>query len=165
MTLRFATRILILPLIALLHSVVLLGNATMKEGYVDPPQQNGPNSRATAGCAITMLSDTEGVDFNSYLRDAYLSVKKRWFSNMPTSVEKGQQGTNTVEFRVLQGGTIPKDSIKMTVRSEKSDFDAASVEGIQEAAPLGHLPEKFSKPFIMLRFTFYYNLSVPKNPQ
>lgn len=165
MTLRFATRILFLLVIALLHSFVFLGNATIKDGYANPPQQNGPNSRATAGCAITMLSDTEGVDFNSYLRDAYLSVKGRWFANMPPSVEKGQQGTNTVEFRVLQDGTVPKDSIKMTMRSEKSDFDAASVEGIQEAAPLGHLPEKFSKPFILLRFTFYYNLPVPKNPQ
>jgi hypothetical protein len=53
----------------------------------------------------------------------------------------------------------------MTMRSEKSDFGAASVEGIQEAVPLGHLPEKFSKPFILLRFTFYNNLPVPKNPQ
>ena len=43
--------------------------------------------------------------------------------------------------------------------------DAASVEGIQEAAPLAHVPENFSKPFIVLRFTFYYNLKVPKNSQ
>jgi outer membrane biosynthesis protein TonB len=163
MTLQFAKRIRILLVIALLHSVVLFGNATIRNGYINPPQQNAPASRA--GCAITMLSDTEGVDFNSYLRDAYLSVKKRWFANMPPSVEKGQQGTNTVEFRVLQDGTVPKDSLKMTVWSEKSDFDAASVEGIQEGAPFGHLPEKFSKPFIVLRFTFYYNLPVPKNPQ
>jgi TonB family protein len=165
MTLQFMKRIRILLVIALLHSVVLFGNATIMNGSINPPQQNAPASRATAGCAIIMLSDTEGVDFNFYLRDVYLSVKKRWFANMPPSVEKGQQGTNTVEFRVLRDGTVPRDSLKMTVRSEKSDFDAASIEGIQEAAPFGHLPEKFSKPSIVLRFTFYYNLSVPKNPQ
>jgi len=165
MTLRFVTRILILQVIVLPQSFVPLGNAAIKNGYVNPLEQNAPASRATAGCTIAILSDTEGVNFNSYLRDAYFSVKKRWFANMPSSVEKGQQGTNTVEFRVLQDGTVPKNSIKMTARSEKSDFDAASIEGIQEASPLNHLPEKFSKPFIVLRFTFYYNLPVPKNPQ
>jgi len=165
MTLRFVTRIRILLVIALLHGVVVFGNAAIKNGYINPPQQNAPASRAAARCAVTMLSDKEGVDFNSYLRDAALSVNRRWFANMPPSIEKGQQGTNTIEFQVLQDGTVPKDFLKMTMRSGKSDFDAASFEGIQEAAPFGHLPEKFSKPFIVLRFTFYYNLPVPKNPQ
>lgn len=163
MALRFVTRILILIVVASIQSPALFRGAAVKNDYANRPQQNGPAPRGTAGCAITMLSDTEDVDFNSYLRDAYLSVKKRWFANMPPSVEKGQQATNTVEFRVLRDGTVPKDSIKMTLRAEKSDFDATSVEGIQEAAPFGRLPEKFSKPFIVLRFTFYYNLPVPKN--
>jgi hypothetical protein len=38
------------------------------------------------------------------------------------------------------------------------------LQGLQEAAPFNHLPEKFSKPFIVLRFTFYYNLPIPRNP-
>lgn len=57
----------------------------------DVPQQNGPVAKGHAGCAIQMLSDTQGVNFNSYLRDVYLSVRKCWFANMPPSVEKGQQ--------------------------------------------------------------------------
>lgn len=69
-----------------------------------------------------MLTDTEGVDFNSYLRDVYLSVKKHWFANMPPSVEKGQQGTNTIEFHVLQDGSVPKDSIKI-VTSDCGDCE------------------------------------------
>jgi TonB family protein len=158
MAVPFAMRILILS-VALLHCPCFLASQQS-----NPPQQSNSAPSAHASSAIMMLSDSEGVDFNSYLRDTYLSVKKRWFANMPPSVEKGQQGTNTVEFRVLQDGTVPKDSIKLTVRSEKSDFDAASVEAIEEASPLGHLPEKFSKPFIVLRFMFYYNLPVPQNP-
>jgi len=83
---------------------------------------------------------------------------------MPASFEKGQQGTNAVEFHVLKDGSIPTDSIKMVVSSENIDFDAASLQAVQGAAPFNHLPEKFSKPFIALRFTFYYNVSVPRNP-
>lgn len=112
---------------------------------------------------LEMLSDTEGVDFNAYLREVYLSVKKRWFANMPPSVEKGQQGSNTVEFRVLRDGNVPKDYSRIVIRSEKSDFDAASLQAIREAAPFSHLPEKFSQSFIMLRITFYYN--IPQKPQ
>jgi TonB family protein len=129
-----------------------------------PQQQNGSDSKGTAVCAIEMLSDTEGVDFNSYLRDVYYSVKKTWFGNMPPSVEKGQQGTNTFEFHVLQDGSVPKDSLKMVQTSDKSDLDAASLQGIREAMPFHHLPEQFSKPYIVLRFTFYYNLRPPRNP-
>ena len=124
-------------------------------------QQNGPTSRHTAACTFKMLSETEGVDFDFYLRDLYLSVRKQWFAKMPGSVARGQQGTNTIEFRVLQDGSVPKDSLKMVVSSENSDFDEASLQAVRNAAPFSHLPEKFSKPDIGLRFTFYYNLPLP----
>jgi TonB family protein len=122
------------------------------------PQQNGPVSRGFVACAIEMRTDAEGVDFSSYLRGVYVSVKKSWFGNMPPSIEKGQQGKNIIEFRVLRDGNVPKDSLKMVLSSEKSDFDIASLQGIREAAPFSHLPGNFSQPFIVLRFTFYYNL-------
>ena len=125
-----------------------------------------PNSTASIGsarAAIEIRTDTEGVDFNPYLRELYFSVKKRWFANMPPSVEKGQQGRNTVEFRVLQDGSVPNDSVKMVFSSEKSDLDSASLQGLREAAPFNQLPGAFSKPFIVLRFTFYYNLPLPQN--
>jgi TonB family protein len=136
----------------------------LTNGFESRFQHNGSPSKGFAGCGIELKTDTQGIDFNLYMRDTYLSVKKRWFANMPPSLEKGQQGSNAVELRVLKDGSVPKDSIKMVVSSEKTDFDAASLRAIQEAAPFNHLPEKFSKPFIVLRFTFYYNLPIPRNP-
>jgi outer membrane biosynthesis protein TonB len=50
----------------------------------------------------------------------------------------------------------------MVRSSEKSDFDAASSQAVREAAPFNHLPQKFSKPFIEVRFTFYYNVAPSK---
>jgi TonB family protein len=84
---------------------------------------------------------------------------------MPASLVKGQQGKNIVEFRVLQDGSVPKEFLKIALSSEKSDFDAASLQGVSDAAPFNHLPESFSKPYIVLRFTFYYNLPPPQNPR
>jgi TonB family protein len=143
--------------------LALLASTPLKNNQ-NAHQQNGPVSRGSAGCAFEMRTDTEGVDFNYYLRDAYLSVKKHWLAKMPSSLAKGQQGKNIVEFRVMQDGSVPKEFLKMVLSSEKSDFDAASLQGVSDAAPFNHLPEHFSKPYIVLRFTFYYNLPIPTNP-
>jgi TonB family protein len=157
-------RILVLALLASTQSHGVDSSVGSKSNNNEvPQQQNGSDSKGTAGCAIEMLSDTEGVDFNSYLRDMYFSVKKNWFANMPSSLERGQQGINKVELRVLQDGSVPKDFLKMVQSSETSDFDTASLQGVREAAPFHHLPESFSKPYIVLRFTFYYNLRPPRN--
>ncbi len=77
---------------------------------------------------------------------------------LPPSIEKGLQGKNTVEFRILRDGNIQKDSLKVLASSQKSELDTASLGAVREAAPFGHLPENFSEPFIVLRMTFYYNL-------
>jgi TonB family protein len=158
------SRILVLALLASTQFCSLESSVAFKNNNVVSQQQNGSASRGAAGCAMEMRTDTEGVDFNSYLRDVYLSVKKRWLTKMPPSIEKGQQGKNTVEFRVLQDGSLPKDSLKMVLSSEKSDFDSASLQGVRDAPPFNHLPASFSKPYIVLRFTFYYNLPIPRNP-
>jgi hypothetical protein len=144
-----------------------VGRRDATEGNVNETsrQQNRSDLKGPKGLAIEMLSDTEGVDFNSYLRDAYLSVKKNWFENMPATVQLGEQGINKVELRVLQDGSVPKDFLKMVLSSEHSDIDMASLKSVRDAGPFHHLPEPFSKPYIVLRFTFYYNVPPPKNPQ
>jgi TonB family protein len=155
MSSQFESQILVLALLASMP----FGNNQ------DAPQHNGPVSRDSAASTIEMRTDAEGVDFNSYLRDVYISVRKRWVAKMPASLVKGQQGKNIVEFRVLQDGSVPKEFLKIALSSEKSDFDAASLQGVSDAAPFSHLPESFLKPYIVLRFTFYYNLPIPQNPR
>lgn len=119
--------------------------------------QDGTSAQR-AGVGIELLTPTGGVDLNNYLHWVYMTTKKRWFANMPASVAKGQKGINTVEFRVLQDGSVPKEFMKMKLSSGHTDLDEASLKGIREAAPFAKLPEKFSQPYIELRFTFYYNL-------
>jgi TonB family protein len=158
-----ASQILVVALLVSAQFYAVDYNPALRGENDFPQQQNGSAPKGIAACTFKMLTDTEGVDFSFYLRDVYLSVNKNWIANMPRSVLKGQQGTNTFEFQVLQDGSVPKDSLKMVQTSDKSDFDAASLQGIREAVPFHHLPEQFSKPYIVLRFTFYYNLPVPQN--
>jgi len=152
---QFASQVLVL---ALLVSIPFKNNQ-------GAPQQNGSVPRGSAASTIEMRTGAEGVDFDPYLRDVYLSVRKRWFAKMPAFLAKSHQGKNIVEFRVLQDGSVPKEFLQIALSSEKSDFDAASLQGVRDSAPFNHLPESFSKPYIVLRFTFYYNLPIPQNPR
>jgi TonB family protein len=155
-----------LSVVGLLLSASLqtVGTATFANRDVPQSSGSGANGR-TAGCAMRILSDTNGVDFNPYLRELHVSVKKHWFAVMPQSVQLGEQGITGVEFNVLQDGSVPKDSLKLVSGSGKASLDDASLDAVRKAAPFSHLPEKFSQPFIALRLTFYYNLPIPQNPK
>jgi len=156
---QFRFSLMVLTLLVSMPFQSIGANAYLNKDV--PPQSSAPAHGSAAG-GIEILTDTEGVNFNSYIKEVYSSVKKRWFSNMPPSIEKGNQGVNAVEFRILQDGTVPQDFVKMVQHSGKSDLDAASLEAVREAGPFSHLPEKFSQPFVLLRFNFYYNLKPPK---
>jgi TonB family protein len=121
-------------------------------------QEEASGQTAQGYLALELLTPTEGIDLNGYLRNVYRTTNKRWFANMPESVGKGQKGVNVVEFRILQDGTVPKEYVKTKRGSGKADLDEASPAAIRGAAPFGKLPAEFSAPYIELRLTFYYNL-------
>ena len=156
MFIQTANRLLVL---AILVSAPFqtVGTVALPNGGV--PQSGSSTPRhGEVRSGLEMLTDTEGIDFNPYLRTVYVSVRQNWFAVMPASVQAAQQGVNKVEFRIMQDGKIPEDSVKLTVPSAKKDFDRASVVAIRASGPFSHLPEKFSQPFIALRITFYYNM-------
>src|SRR6516164_8272229 len=114
MPFHIARRVVVLALVAStqFHATETVGVFTSK-GITLQSTASLPKG-VTAGCGIDMLTETEGVDFKSYIREVYLSVKKSWFASMPPSVGKGQQGVNAVEFRILQNGNVPNDFLKVT---------------------------------------------------
>ena len=93
-------RVLVLAILASTQFQTLETTVRYQNKDAPPLASNSVSKVGRAGCTMELLSDTDGVDFNPYLRELHLAVKKRWFANMPPSIEKGQQGKNTVEFRV-----------------------------------------------------------------
>ena len=155
-------------LVATLVSISLLTVGTVIFPNSDVAQCAGPTPKhVQTGCGLEMLTDTEGIDFNTYLRTVYISIRQNWYAIMPPSVQAGQQGVNKVAFRVMQDGKVPEDFVKLAVHSGKEELDRASLVAIRAtaAAPFSHLPEKFSHPFIALRVTFYYNMSLKSSDQ
>jgi TonB family protein len=76
---------------------------------------------------------------------------------MPMAVRLGQQGRNSVQFRVMRDGKVPENFINLVFTSDSQNLDDASLNAIRKASPFSPLPKEFSQPFIELRLTFDYN--------
>ena len=120
----------------------------------------GGGGHGTAGAGIQMLTDTEGVDFNDYLRRVYITVKQNWFAVMPASVELGERGKVSLQFKIMRDGSVTSDDPHLVFGSGKEPLDRAAVSSIRASNPFPQLPPQFKGPFIELRFTYFYNLPI-----
>jgi outer membrane biosynthesis protein TonB len=122
----------------------------------------GGHGGGTAGAGITLLTDTEGVDFNDYLRRVYITVKQNWFAVMPPSVQLGDQGVVSLQFKIMRDGSVPDGDPQRVFGSGKEPLDRAAISSIRASNPFPQLPGQFKGPYIELRFTYYYNLPIPQ---
>jgi outer membrane biosynthesis protein TonB len=118
----------------------------------------GGGGRGSVGAGIEMLTPTEGVDFNDYLNRVYITVKRNWFAVMPASVELGDKGVVSLQFKILRSGGVPDGEPVTVFGSGKEPLDRAAISSIRASNPFEPLPPAFSGPYIELRFTYYYNL-------
>jgi len=123
----------------------------------------GSSGHGTAGAGIEMLTDTEGVDFQDYLRRVYLAVRQNWYAVMPASVQLGDQGVVSLQFKILRDGSVPMGDPQRVFGSGKEPLDRAAISSIRASNPFPTLPPQFKGPYIELRFTYYYNLPVPNH--
>ena len=155
MSLRLQTRLV--PFL-LLVSALLYGRFLEAQNKF-AAQSSAHSSRKTCiGTRLEILSDKQGVDFAPYLNSAFKSINQHWFALMPVSVQLGTAGQNSVTFRVMGDGSVPKEFLKLESSSGKDLLDDASLRAIQKASPFKHLPDNFSAPFIELRAKFLYNV-------
>jgi TonB-like protein len=118
----------------------------------------GGGSQAQAFGNMELLTPTQGVDFNEYLRRVYIIVKRNWFSVMPESVRLGDKGVVALQFRIMKNGVVPDGEPVRLSTSGKEPLDRAAVSSIRASSPFEPLPPAFSGPYIELRFTYFYNI-------
>lgn len=124
--------------------------------------QGGGGGRGTAYGGIEMLTDPQGVDFQSYLSRVYYTVKRNWFAVMPGSVELGEKGVVYLTFRINRDGSVPGDEPIIERNSGKEPLDRAAYSSVRASSPFEPLPPQFKGPFIELRYRYYYNI-LPEN--
>jgi hypothetical protein len=107
---------------------------------------------------LEMLTPTEGVDFDSYLRRVYYKVKQNWENVMPESVWLGEKGIVVLEFRIMRDGTVPPAEPNLMGSNAREPLERAAISSIRGSNPFEPLPPAFSGPFILLRYTYLYNI-------
>lgn len=123
----------------------------------------GGGGQGFAGNAVTILTPTEGVDFNAYITRVLATVKQNWYAVMPESARLGDQGKVVLQFRIMKNGVVPEAEPVMMGSSGKEPLDRAASSSIRASTPFEPLPSAFSGPYIELRFIFLYN--IPLNSQ
>jgi len=113
---------------------------------------------------VSILSDTQGVDFNSYLQRLLATVKRNWYTVMPESALMGDRGIVMLTFKINRDGSVPPQDPNLERTSGKQPLDTAALSSIRTSSPFEPLPPQFKGDFIELRFIYFYNIppdSVP----
>jgi TonB family protein len=139
-------------------------NSPVPLGEVNPSGGGGGRGSGSQGAGfggVEILTDTQGVDFNDYIRRLLVIVKRNWYSVMPPSVQLGDTGKVGLQFKILANGGVPDDDPKRVFGSGKEPLDRAAVSSIRASNPFPPLPPGFKGPYIELRIDYYYNLPLP----
>jgi outer membrane biosynthesis protein TonB len=112
---------------------------------------------------VQVLSDTQGVDFNSWLLRWHRETERTWDPLIPDEVNPPilKKGVVVIRFKVLPNGRIMDGSMVLEGRSGDTGMDRAAW-GALTGSNYPTLPHEFHGPFLELRAIFMYNTEPPK---
>ena len=104
----------------------------------------------------TILSDTLGVDFGSWLRLVYYRVRDNWYAVIPELIRSGNKGKVVIIFDIHRNGRI--DNLQVVKSSGLSPYDRAAVSSLKLSEPFPGFPHAFKGESITLQFSYLYNV-------
>ena len=106
---------------------------------------------------IMVISDTHGLNLNSYLQWLVLSVRNRWLEVIPGQARKpaAKSGTVIIRFAVLSDGTVAR--MRLYEPSGNAELDEAAWQSISGSSPFGPLPKELSGHDLVVSLKFQYN--------
>ena len=128
-------------------------------GADNPPANPGMAMHPGAGGGVQVLSDTQGVDFNAWLRRWYFETEHTWDPLIPDEVNPPiyKKGQVQIRFKVLPNGRIMEGSMMLEGRSGDTALDRAAW-GALTGSNYPALPHEFHGPYLELRAVFMYNM-------
>jgi outer membrane biosynthesis protein TonB len=108
---------------------------------------------------VQVLSDTQGVDFSSWLLRWHRETERTWDPLIPDEVNPPiyKKGAVVIRFKVLPSGRIMDGSMQLEGRSGDTGLDRAAW-GALTGSNYPPLPREFHGPFLELRAIFLYNM-------
>ncbi len=135
------------------------GSRGADSGSAAAPGNPGMAMHPGAGGGVQVLSDTQGVDFNGWLRRWYFETEHTWDPLIPDEVNPPilKQGQCQIRFKVLPNGRIMEGSMVLEGRSGDTALDRAAW-GALTGSNYPPLPREFHGPYLELRAIFMYNM-------
>ena len=101
-----------------------------------------------------ILSDTQGVDFGPYMRQALEMIRKSWVSSFPEGAKflNEPQSETKIRFTIGQDGTI--SAMQLDQSAQLIEVDRAAWGSITGVERFPSLPSDFNGPNLILRITF-----------
>jgi hypothetical protein len=108
---------------------------------------------------VQVLSDTQGVDFTSWLQRWHYETERTWDPLIPDEVNPPiyKSGMVAIRFKVLPNGRLMEGSLVLEGRSGDVALDRAAW-GALTGSNYPPLPRDFHGPYLELRAYFLYNM-------
>jgi hypothetical protein len=108
---------------------------------------------------LQILSDTQGVDFSSWIRRWYFETEHTWDPLIPDEVNPPilKSGMVVIRFKVLPNGRLMDGSVVLEGRSGDTALDRAAW-GALTGSNYPPLPSEFHGPYLEMRAAFLYNM-------
>jgi hypothetical protein len=140
--------------------------AAQNRGFSDNnlPGGTGLSMHPGAGSGgVEVLSDTQGVDFNSWLLRWHRETERTWDPLIPDEVNPPilKSGAVVIRFKVLPNGRLMDGSMVLEGRSGDTGLDRAAW-GALTGSNYPPLPHDFHGPYLELRAIFLYNMQPPR---
>ncbi len=112
---------------------------------------------------VEVLSDMQGVDFNSWLMRWHRETERTWDPLIPDEVNPPilKSGAVVIRFKVLPNGRVMDGSMVLEGRSGDTGLDRAAWGAIT-GSNYPPLPREFHGPYLELRAVFLYNMQPPQ---
>jgi hypothetical protein len=151
-------RIKLLFLIVVFLTFVTGAPAQSRSGDEQKAAVDSQEDSAPKQDGITILSDTQGVDFKPYLAGLKKTTQKTWEKLIPREVKAPtlRRGAVMIRFKILPNGQIMPGSMVLEGRSGSTPLDRAAWFALT-GSKYPPLPNEFQGPFLELRTVFSYN--------
>jgi len=127
-----------------------------QQGYGGQPSGGLATHPGAGTGGLQILSDTQGVDFSSWIARWHYITLHTWEPLIPPEADPpiSKQGVVQVRFKVLPNGQVV--DMVLEGRSGETAFDRAAWGAIVGSS-YPTLPRDFHGPFLELRASFFYN--------
>jgi hypothetical protein len=129
----------------------LTGQTTASQSNAVASSQYANDNSPQDQLGADILSDTQGVDFGPYMRQALGMIRKLWISSL-SELPNQPQTEAIIRFTIGQDGTISAMQLDQGARLIEVDRAAwGSIVGVER---FPSLPAGFNGPNLILRISF-----------